>query len=991
MTAKYRLQIVFLLFLAAAITGGADAVLTDDDLFLYVFNSTGNNTTTAFNRAINGITSSNLTIEGSPQYGSYGGMGFNTTNNNATIRIYQTFGNEWKIGNNRTNFSVYGWIVPSIGSTNQGTIWSSSFNSTENVTTCQYNVGGAGIVSCAIFDGFTYRSPQSGTMPNNGLPSSFVYIGNITQSRLWINGVLQSGVFAPQTGSAQRSYVGQRTDFAAPFNGTILWLGANTRTITTAEIEEVTNLGWNYLNQTPYEIYVNITVSGSNYRTLPANLRGAHTAEAVQNPAYDGAVLRNHTQDLLMIDTMRIRAYRKDYDFANFCPTYSGNPTLPCTFTTSFGNNYNITSVQNMVTEAAARGIKVHFVGDGPTRWSATNLSNCNYGTNVAPDFDYTSCDWHNNTIQANAINQFLTRVGCGTYPGTCVHEGRNEPYLSNGNTLAGARGVFYFRNSTVTCEQRRAAQMIEWNQTFPLVKAFWNKTVEYWSPAMNYGFHVCGPVIGNSFMTNFPAGGANSPDYMNTHEYSSSDPPVLNSDLLLAQNAMTAGGYGSIWGITETNLNSNALNINSQVTQAPALLSSFMYLLQNTSAQRFLLFQYDGDETYTIYNHLNNTVRFPGLMLNATKWIDETAGNTVRTCTTTNINVTCAYVLRNNTAGFLMISNRNNRTVLVQTVNASGANITSAVSNTDGTVITSVGGLLIDIPEGRFGFDGWNLTLNAGDTLPPTLNNRSEFSNQTLLQINVTCSEACNASMNFGTDYTVLGNVSNITGYSLTNRSFNITPLFSATLYHYNITVCDSVGNCATYGIFSEPTKSFNISYLSTTPANVVNITEPSSQVFSVTVNNTNGLALTYEWYINATIQPGCVATTCTFLGSYSTDGIYNITNIVISSANTIRNQWNLTVFNATPPTPPVVTPTTAKEACANVAAGYQGLADYFKLFILAVTGVFVAAAAWKIYEKDYSIDFEFLTKLALVAVVAGLTIALGSAILSPVISTCV
>jgi len=244
---------------------------------------------------------------------------------------------------------------------------------------------------------------------------------------------------------------------------------------------------------------------------------------------------------------------------------------------------------------------------------------------------------------------------------------------------------------------------------------------------------------------------------------------------------------------------------------------------------------------------------------------------------------------------------------------------------------------------------------------------------------------------MNFGTDYTVLGNVSNITGYSLTNRSFNITPLFSATLYHYNITVCDSVGNCATYGIFSEPTKSFNISYLSTTPANVVNITEPSSQVFSVTVNNTNGLALTYEWYINATIQPGCVATTCTFLGSYSTDGIYNITNIVISSANTIRNQWNLTVFNATPPTPPVVTPTTAKEACANVAAGYQGLADYFKLFILAVTGVFVAAAAWKIYEKDYSIDFEFLTKLALVAVVAGLTIALGSAILSPVISTCV
>ena len=647
-----------------------------------------------------------------------------------------------------------------------------------------------------------------------------------------------------------------------------------------------------------YDLYVNITVSNTTIRTIPSNFRGAHTAETLQNPAYSSG-LRDHAADLAVVNTTKIMAYRKDYDLANFCPTYTGNASAPCSFTTTYGSNYNITSVKNMVSEAASMGIKVHFVDDGATDWGADNSSKCTYGSN-APDFNYTSCDWANNTIHANAIIQFLNAVDCDVYNGTCVHEGRNEAYLASGTILGAAAGTFYYRNNTVTCAQRVTGQMVEWNQTTPLIRAAFNDTIEYWSGAMNYGYHPCGENMSNQFMAEHPYGGNNSPDFMNDHEYSSGNPPVLNEDLALAEAAFTAGGYGGKWGITESGLNSNSLNWNSQGYQQAKLMEFLIYYAVNTTGQRILFFQFDGDESYTIYNSTNTTVRYPGKVLNASKYFDETTG-TLRTCTTTNVNVTCAYSLQNNTKGVLILSNTNNQTMLIQQISISGYNISAASSNFNGTSATVSGNNIVNLSIGKLGIDGLNTTLSGVDSLPPTILNRTEWTNSSNLQVNITASESSNASINYGTNYTILGTKVNVTGFG-TVISFNISGLTSNTNHHYNITLCDSLGNCGTYGIYSEWTYNASIYFTTTTPStSTPSIVEPNNQNFSYIISNYDNLTTRSTWRLNGTNITSCYGyTSCNFTGNYTSSGtyVYNVSvETDVARVNNISYQWTLTV----------------------------------------------------------------------------------------------
>lgn len=757
---------------------------------------------------------------------------------------------------------------------------------------------------------------------------SVVYVDNILRSNITQRGVEQISASIPWR-------MGGNPSTGLYFNGSVANVTVWETNLNQANITHL------YNNNTPYcgsirnwwafastnvtcqtytppgfNLYVNITITNTTIRQVPTNLRGVHSAETLQNPAYSSGLLRNHTADLGVVDTTKIMAIRKDIDLANFCTFYTGNPLLPCSFSTSYGSNYNISAVENMVTEAASRNMKVHFVDDGPTRWGASNLSNCNYGSNTAPDFDYTSCDWHNNTIKANAYNQFMDRVGCDTHPGTCAYEGRNEPYLAAGNTLGAARGVFYYRNTSITCADRRAGVMAEWNQTFPLIKAYWGDTIEYWSPAFNVGFHVCGPVMADQFMDEHPAGDANSPDFMNDHEYSSSNPPVLNTDLAAAEALFSAGGYAGAWGITESGLNNNALNWQSQVTQQPALMASWIYGLTSTTFQRMLFFQFDGGESYTVYNMTNLSIRYPGRVLNATKFFDETRG-TLKTCTTTNVNVTCAYNLVNATKAVMVLSNNQNRTVLLQTVSVTGSNVTVASSNYNGSTESIVGASVANIALPAYAINGYNFTIQGADITPPILTNRSEFSNSNTLQINVTCDEACNASINFGTNFSVLGNKSNITDFSLTNQSWNLTPLFNNTNYHYNITVCDNINNCATYGIYSEFTKNSsvnNISFTSNTPTTPTTITEGDNITFTYSLDNSYSLPTTTTWRINGTIQTS-IETSLFLQTNYTSAGTL-LVNVTVSAfgANTISYEWTVTVndynnitYNTTTPGTPV------------------------------------------------------------------------------------
>lgn len=755
---------------------------------------------------------------------------------------------------------------------------------------------------------------------------SYVYVNNILRSNMSQKGV-------EQLASSKTLRLGGNPTTGLYFNGSIANVTIWNTTLDSANRTYLMNNGtpycyqlahWWAFNSTPpsclengtptvtYDLYVNITVENTTIRTLPENFRGAHTAENLQNPAYSSG-LRDHTKDLAVVDTTKIMAYRKDYDLANFCPTYSGNPALPCTFTTTYGSNYNITSVKNMVEDAANRSIKVHFVDDGATDWGADNSSKCTYGSN-APDFNYTSCDWANNTIHANAINQFLDAVDCDLYPGTCVHEGRNEPYLASGTVLTAAAGTFYYRNNTVTCAQRVTGQMVEWNQTTPLIRAVWGDDIEYWSPAFNVGYHPCGEVMAEQFMSEHPRGGNNSPDFMNDHEYSSSNPPVLNEDFDAAEAVYSAGGYAGYWGITESGLNNNALNYGSQDFQMAQFMHFFIYYQTNTTAQRILFFQFDGSESYIIYNGTSETIRYPGKVLNATKFSDATSG-TLRTCTTTNVNVSCSYVAANNTKGILLLSNRNNQTMLIQTVSISGANITAAASNYNGSTGTVYSSNLVNLSLSKYAIDGLNITMEGADITAPTITNRTEWSNSSALQVNITTDEAANVSINYGTDYTNLtgtGSYVTYTGF-LTNVSLNMTGLISDTNYHYTIRVCDSLGNCRDSAIFSEFTKNASIYFTSTTPSSATpSIAEPNNQNFTYTLSNYDNLTMRITWRLNGTNVSSCYGyDSCNFTGNYSSSGtyVYNVSiETDVAFVNNITYQWTLTV-NDTPATYAYVT----------------------------------------------------------------------------------
>jgi hypothetical protein len=557
----------------------------------------------------------------------------------------------------------------------------------------------------------------------------------------------------------------------------------------------------------PYDLFVNITIGTAEVRVLPEDYAGAHTANNLGFPSYSGSTLRNHSKQLAVWDSMVLLVARLDIDLGNICLSYSGSTANPCVWSTSNTSAFsNINIHRSLLGNLTARGTKVHFVNDGPSAWMADNSSKCNYGAG-SPTFDYVSCDAFNNTIFANAISQYFEALSCHTtYYGLCVYEGRNEAYLITGGGSGAGYGVFYYRNTSVTCVERIAGTIKEWNETIGVIKSRLGDAVTYLSGAMNWGYSSCGQHMAKSHMGNFTAGSAKAPDYMNTHEYASGCPSDLDADLKLAEDGFIAGGYPSAWMITESGLNNNACNWANQSYQGADLFRFWLYGLTNTTVQRWLLFQWDGAESYTIFNDTNNTVRYPGLVLNATKFISDTEG-TVYNCTTTNANVHCGFVQKNSTQGVLMIVNDQELTVKIQAVSRASTNLTSARSNTNQSAIQSNAGKVENITLGYYGFDGFNVTIQSGDMTAPTITNRTEWTNSSMLQVNFTCSENCNATLNYGTNHDVLGIKVNNANF-LPYHSFNLTGLSADTLYHYNITIWDAAGNVRNNGIFSEQTR---------------------------------------------------------------------------------------------------------------------------------------------------------------------------------------
>lgn len=971
---------------ALLLTPAAYAVITADDYVLYVINSTGYNTTAVFDVSGN---SRNLSVVGNPTFLGYGGYGVDATFMSVTNYTRRGFGQALEFGNQNNSWSAYGWFKPTSGATNVGSVYGASFSSSDNRSACQMNKNAANEFSCGAYNGSAYFASKSCTISNDGLPHSFVFIWNHTSkvASLYCDDASAAGTNAPGTGSAQRFYLGQRSDEIEPLNGSVFWFGVNQRVLTSAEISSVHQLGYNYLNQTTYGMYVNVTIGNTTIRTIPANYRGEDVHNQAGFPFYEGnGSVRNNTLDLAVLASVRLKATRITFDFPNLCTSYTGSTYLPCTFGTDNLSNFeNINLHRSIIGNNTLNGRKTYINFDGVPKWLADNSSKCTYGAFGGGWFNYTSCDASNNNILSAMFIQYLNQTGClTTSANMCVIElGRNEAYLITGGGGGAGAGVYYYRNNTVTCAERTAGQMREWNQTFPIVNASVGNLVEIGSGSFNFGYSACGVSMANQFMTEHPLGGNASPLFMTTHEYSSSNPPALISDFAKAEANFTAYGWGSNWRITEYNLNYDPLNTNSPEVSKAALMTSFIYGLVNTTQQAAVLYGYDNGDSYDMYSYANqlyssNIGTFSYLMHNATKYIDDVAG-TVKPCTTSNSAVSCSFVLKNSTDGVLLLSNYQNVTVLVQTINYSGNSISASRSNTNATALTVSGGNAYNISLGQYGIDGYNVTLTASaisnisysGTNPATTLSIVEPNNQTF-SVNVTNPDnltityewlvnGTNQTANYNTkNYTFTGSYTAAGIYNITNKVYSSQNTIN---YTWILTVNNTVQN---------------ISYSATTPATPVTLALPSAQTFGVTVSNPDGYTLYYSWFVNGVNQTGVYGQTSATVSAPV--GNYTIVNEVIASgANTLNYTWNYSVTAAA-----VVT------ACSSAQVGIDGMINISRFLVVLALAVVLTAIVSIMYSLKDGRDLAETIQLSMMncvyavvaVVIVTVIIAVGSSI---------
>lgn len=98
---------------------------------------------------------------------------------------------------------------------------------------------------------------------------------------------------------------------------------------------------------------------------------------------------------------------------------------------------------------------------------------------------------------------------------------------------------------------------------------------------------------------------------------------------------------------------------------------------------------------------------------------------------------------------------------------------------------------------------------------------------------------------------------------------------------------------------LFNETVPSIGLN--TTSPNQNVSIVEPNNQTFSFTITNqTGGPPYSVSWIFNGTTRDDCVnATSCDFIGNYSSTGNYIINLTVTANTNVLTYFWNLTVNN--------------------------------------------------------------------------------------------
>lgn len=166
--------------------------------------------------------------------------------------------------------------------------------------------------------------------------------------------------------------------------------------------------------------------------------------------------------------------------------------------------------------------------------------------------------------------------------------------------------------------------------------------------------------------------------------------------------------------------------------------------------------------------------------------------------------------------------------------------------------------------------------TEGGGDSDPPVITNVVNYSltNQSF-SVNWTTDENSNSSVNYGTD-TSLGSIVGQDD-SVQSHNVNVTSLINSTLYYYNVTSCDSSGNCNNSGPYQITTNG-NPDLTAPTISNVVN--------YSIT-NESASVNWTTNEASNTTINYGTDESLGTYAGQDDnvTSHNYNFTSLINST----------------------------------------------------------------------------------------------------------
>jgi SepF-like predicted cell division protein (DUF552 family) len=175
--------------------------------------------------------------------------------------------------------------------------------------------------------------------------------------------------------------------------------------------------------------------------------------------------------------------------------------------------------------------------------------------------------------------------------------------------------------------------------------------------------------------------------------------------------------------------------------------------------------------------------------------------------------------------------------------------------------------------------------TLQNNDIIPPVISNINATSTNSTGTITFNTDEPANTTITYGTT-SALGSI--LTDGNLTlNHNNTIPGLQNNTLYYYNITTCDTSGNCLTNGIYNFTTQQNNGTLPDLTPPSI-------GLVFPTDLLSLNITNINFSWIA---IDNEASSTQCNLTINGSTTGPFTSANNTLTN-KTITLPTNGTYF---------------------------------------------------------------------------------------------